>query len=39
VTIKDSPSTGFAEVAGNLLDGDRDGKSGGNNVVVLRGFG
>ena len=39
MTIKASASTGFADVAGNLLDGDKDGRSGGNYVVVLRGFG
>jgi hypothetical protein len=39
VTIKDSASTGFADAAGNLLDGAGNGEPGSNYVAILRGLG
>jgi hypothetical protein len=37
--VNGSTSTGVANVFGNLLDGNGDGRPGGNYAVVLRGFG
>ena len=37
--VNGSTPTGVADVSGNLLDGYRDGKPGGNYVSILRGFG
>jgi hypothetical protein len=37
--INGSTPTGVADVSGNLLDGNGDGKPGDNYVAILRGFG
>ncbi len=37
--VNGSTATGVADVAGNLLDGNSDGRPGGNYVAILRGFG
>ncbi len=39
LTIDGSTATGVADEAGKLLDGDENGRPGGNNTALRRGFG
>ncbi len=39
ITVKGTGAAGLTDLAGNLLDGNGDGRSGGDYVAIIRGYG
>ena len=39
ITVKGTRAAGLTDMAGNLLDGNRDGRPGGDYVAIIRGYG